>query len=250
MIRSKLGLLGLCAVVLGVVTMSAGSAQGALSWLVLDGSGANPKELKALLIAESDSADLTLLFKLLGKKFALTCTNLEFGGVNLEAGGKLTEGGKNVYTGCEAYGKGTLEEPLGCKVHSAGSAAGRLETAELKGGLTGGGSEVLLKIEPKTAGNPFATFLTEECVIPESNSLRGVIYLKDCEALKDKEGKELPCDQNTLVHAVRHLVESAPLTSLYVGTDNAEHLETSIDGSAWVKLGGAHNGLKWSAMDA
>jgi hypothetical protein len=67
MIHSKLGLLGLCAVALGVVTMSAGSAQAALAWLVLDGSGSNPKELKASLLSKTDSADLTLLTKLLGK---------------------------------------------------------------------------------------------------------------------------------------------------------------------------------------
>jgi hypothetical protein len=232
MIRSKLGL---CAVVLGVMAMSAGSAQAALSWLVLDSNGANPKELKASLVGEKDSADITLLSKLLGKKFTITCNNLEFEGVSLEVGGKLSEGSKMVYTGCELYNKGTLEEPLGCHLKSAGQPVGTITTHELKGELVSGGSEV--RIEPKTAGGPFTTMLTEECALPESNPIRGVLYLKDCE-------------KAMLVHAVKHLIEQGPLTAMWVGSHTAEHLEISIDGSVWLKLSGAHAGLKWAAMEA
>ena len=46
MTRTKLGLMGLCAVVVGLMAMSASSAQAALSWLVLNSAGTeqNSKE--------------------------------------------------------------------------------------------------------------------------------------------------------------------------------------------------------------
>jgi hypothetical protein len=242
MTRSRLGLLGLCAVILGVTAISAGSAQAALSWLVLNAAGTTATELKAALVAEKDSQHISLLTKQLNYRAAITCTNLELVGFNLEAGGKLTEGGKIKFTGCEAFAKGILEEPMGCHIKSSGAAAGTIVTNELKGELVlhtlaAGGTEVLTKIEPKTAGGPILNFLTEECILPETNPVRGVLFLKDCEKL-------------ITTHAVKHLFEQGPLTSLYVGSHTVEHLETSIDGSIWLKLGGAHTGLKWSAMDA
>jgi hypothetical protein len=36
---------------------------------------------------------------------------------------------------------------------------------------------------------------------------------------------------------------------LWLGADNAEHLQTSIDGSAWIFLGSEHLGSLWGAMD-
>jgi hypothetical protein len=246
MIRTKLGLLGLCAVVFGVMAMSASSAQAALSWLVLNSANNEAKELKAELIGEKDSADLTLLAKTLGLPLIMTCTNVALKGVNLESGGTLTTGGKVVFTGCETYESGTLTSPLECHVHTGTGAArtpdGTIETNELKGGLvlhtlTGGGSEVLTRIEPKTAGGPFVTILTEKCSWPTTNTISGVLFLKDCEKL-------------ATTHAVKHLLTQGPLTSLVYGAHSVEHLETSLDGSIWVKLGGVHASLKWAAMDA
>lgn len=132
--------------------------------------------------------------------------------------------------------QGTLEEPLGCKVKSAGQAIGTIQTSELKGELVlhelaGGGTELLTKITPKT-GETLGTFLTEECVLPESSPVKGLIYLKDGE-------------KNAEAHLAKRLIELGPLTSLNVGSHTAEHLETSIDGSVWVSLGGAQKGFKW-----
>src|ERR1700710_1656691 len=232
MIRPKLGVLGLCVIVLGLIAIPANSAQAALSWLVLNSPGTTATELKAELIGEKDSADLSLLKKLLGIKGAITCTNIELLGANLETGGTLTNGFKAKFTGCEAYGKGTLEDPLKCKVHSAGQAVGTILTNELKGELVlheikAGVKEVLAKIEAKTAGGALATILTEGCALPESTPVKGVVFLKDCE-------------KTATTHLVKHLIEQGSLTSLFVGTDTVEHLETSLDGSAWVKLGGPH----------
>src|ERR1700709_1773405 len=240
MIRTKLGLLGLCAVVFGVMAMSATSAQAALSWLVLNSAGTEAKELKAELLGEKDTAHISLSTKEVGIKFVVTCTNFALVGVNLEAGGTLSNAGKFKVQGCEAYETAPLTGGLVCHVHSAGQAAGVVLTAAGKGilalhTLTGGGTEVLTKLEP-SVGTTFATFLTEKCVVPETNPVNGVLYLKDCE-------------KKALTHEVKHLVEQGPLTSLFVGSDTAEHLETSLSGSGWVKLGGAHAGLKFAAMD-
>jgi len=238
MLRSKLGLLGMCAVVFGVMALAASAAQASLfEWLILNASHTTATELKAELVGEKDSADITLLTKEVGIKFAVTCTNFELVGVNLEKEGTLTEGGKVKFTGCEAYGKGTLEEPLGCSVHSTGQPAKTVVSNEGKGGLvlheiSAGVTELVTKLEPKTGEN-FASFLTEGCVIPESNPVRGKLFLKDCELKAE-------------VHLVKHLIEQGPLTSLFVGSDTAEHLETSLDGSVWVKLGGPHVTLEWA----
>jgi hypothetical protein len=238
---SKRYLFGFCAVIVGVISLLASTAQAALSWLILNSAGTTATELKAELVAEKDTSDITLLTKELGLKIAITCTNIELPGFNLEVSGKLTEGGKIKLTGCEAYGKGTLEEALGCHIHSTGQPSGTILSNELKGELVshevkGGGRRRLWRIIARILGALFNA-LSEECAIPESNAISGELFLQDCEA------KEV-------THAVKHLLEQGPLTSLFVGKDTAEHLETSLDGSFWVKLGGAHAGLKWSAMEA
>ena len=246
MLRSKLGLLGLCAVVFGVMAMSASSAQAALSWLILDSSEKNPTELKAELVGKPDSLYLQLLTRLLnGLRIEITCHNFSFNNVNLEAGGTLTTGGKVRFEECEVWSLNAttlaLENLLECHPHSAGAGEGVIETNKGKGKLVlhtlaGGGSEVLTEIAPEV-GTTFATILTEGCALPEENPVNGVIFLKDC------LGK-------SVTHEVEHLVQLGPLTSLWVGKDTVEHLETTIHGSIWVRLGGSHLGLKWAAMDA
>jgi hypothetical protein len=74
--------------------------------------------------------------------------------------------------------------------------------------------------------------LGEECSIGENLPIFGKLTLWDCL----EEGK------GALKHAETHLVtEFKPLTKLYVISDTAEHLETSLDGSANVKLASAKN---------
>jgi len=238
MIRSRVGKLGLCAIVLGVMAVSASSAQ-ALSWLILNATQTTATELKAALVMETDSTDLTLSTKEVGIRFVVTCTNTEAIGINLEVGGKLTEGGKIKFTGCEAYETAPLTGALSCHIHSAGQPAGTVLTAEGKGELVlheikAGEKEVLVKIEPKT-GTTLASFLTEKCVVPETNPVNGKLFLRDCE-------------KAATVHQNRHLIEQGPLTSLFVGADTAEHLETSLSGSVWWRLGAAHLGLHFGAM--
>ena len=249
--RTKLGLLGLCAISLSVIAVSAGSAQATFSWLVLNapktvatevvltqGGGTN---LLAALAGEKDSLHLSLLTELVGLKIAITCHEFSLVNANLEAHGKLSLF-KIRLTGCDAYeNNGTsLGSNLGCRVSSPGAPDGTIETNELKGELVlhtlaGGGSEVLWKLEPK--GENFLTLRLEECALTEVNVLRGVVFHKDC------------LGQAT-THAEKHLLEQGPLTALYFGAHSAKKLEvTKVDGSVWVKLAGAHAGLEWSGMD-
>src|SRR6476469_5341763 len=241
MIRTKLGLLGLCAVVLGMMAISASSAQGAtLSWLILNASKTVATELKAELSGKTDSAHLTLDAEVAGLKVALTCTAFTFKGTFLEAGGKVAEGGKMVYTGCKVYKTAPLTEEYKCTVKSSGTAAGTVETNEGKGALALVEGEVQMKIEPTTGptGN-FATLRFEgaECPLPELNQFHGTIYLKDCQGALTK-------------HALEHLVEASASTLLYIGGHSTKQLEvTKMLGSFWLRLVGAHAGLDWAALD-
>jgi hypothetical protein len=245
MIRTKLGLLGLCAVVLGMMAMSASSAQASLfKWLILNAAKTEAKELLALVVGEKDSPHITLLTKLLGSKFSITCTNFELIKIHLSPLGTLSEGGKVKFTNCEAYQSGTLTTALGCKVHSAGQPVGTIETSETKAGLllheyAVGQTELVAKVEPKI-GETLATILTEECVLPESNPVRGKLFYQDCSLEAE-------------VHKEKHLIIQNSLTKLWFGSHTAEHLETSLDGSSWVKLGsspstGEHAGREWAGI--
>jgi len=228
--------------------MPASAVQGAtLTWLVLDKNNANPTELKALLASEKDSAHLTLDGEVGNLKIAVTCTDPTFKGIYLEAKGKLTEGGKAIFTGCKVYKKAPLTEEYKCTVKSPSAATGTIETGELKGELVLIESELQAKIEAKTGltGN-LATLRFEgsECVLTELNQIHGDVYIKDCEGF-------------ARTHKPKHLIESnGNSTNLYIGGHSAKQLEvTKILGSAWVKLandgiGSNHLELDWSGMDA
>jgi hypothetical protein len=259
MIRSKLGLLGLCAMVLGVMAISASGAQAAGSWLVLNAAENAETEVKvvegkvnllAALTGEIDTPEPKLLTHLVSLTVTVTCTNFTTSGISLEPEGKLSEGGRVVFTGCSVVAKDSKGVESGeCSVKSPEKPVGTIESEEGKGELVlhelaGGAKDVLTKIEPKTAGGAFATLKfapkteTSTCLLPASNPVKGVLYVKDCAV--GGNGAE--------TFAVKHLIEQGPLTSLVVGAHSVEHLETSIDGSAWVKLTGAHENLKWRAM--
>jgi hypothetical protein len=246
MIRTKLGLLGLCAAALGMMAMSANSAQASLyKWLILNAAHTTATELKAALVGEAES-DLTLVTHLLGRLFWVTCTGFKLENVNLEALGTLTTGGQVLFTECEAYGTGPLTEPLFCNVHSPGTppSSKTIKTNKEKGALLlheyeAGKTELVAKLEPEV-GQALGTIFTEECIMPESNPVRGQLFIKD--GLKQAE-----------VHKVSHLVETLKtLTKLWVGVHSEEHLKTEIEGSAWVGLAnsasGEHSGLDWAGI--
>ncbi len=241
MIRSRLGLLGICAMVLGLMAFSAGSAQAA-KWLIGTKTG---EELKAELQGEIENADAALLSKILGIKVRILCTAGTLVGVSLEGAGKLTTGGKVQFTGCKTFltpsGKAE-EENKSCEPRTIGTALGTVETNKGKGQLvlheaTAG----LTVVEPET-GTAFATLeMSSTCPIGERIPVNGKLFLKDCTtAVCEFSGLE------TL--KATHLIAQGPLTQLWVLNKNAEHLETSIDGSARIWLAGVHLGMSWSGM--
>jgi hypothetical protein len=247
--RTKLGLLGLCAVVVGIMSMSASAAQGAFSWLVLNSAGTVATEVKLVegkvnLLAElegqKDSEHLTLDGEIANLHVAITCTNFTLSKVHLAEAGKLTPG-KVVFTGCGVYHKAPLTEPFKeCEVKTAGTAFGTIETAEGKGELVLIGTKLLTKIEP--LAGPTGTFASlqfnEACVLTSPSLVHGTLYLEDCEGLATS-------------HLVKHLVQADQTNSaLYIGGHSAKQLlETKLLGSGWILLKGAHVGLKWAAMD-
>jgi hypothetical protein len=256
MILSKLGLLGLCAMVLAVMAISASGAQAAKSWLVLNAAGTVETEVKlvggavnllAPVTGEIDTPEPKLLTHLVGTFVTVTCKKFTTSGIFLEPEAKLSPGFKIVFEECTVVVKDSMGNTLApCTVKTAGQPTGTIVTEELKGEavlheLEAAQKDVLTKIEPNTAGGPIVTLRFEgsECLLPLSNKVTGFLYLKDCKA-GGKGAEEF---------AEKHLIEQGPLTSLSVGADTKEHLETSIDGSAWFKLAGAHEKLKWRAME-
>jgi hypothetical protein len=247
MISTKLGLLGLCAAVVGMISVSSGAAQGAtLSWLILDEKKVVATELKAELSTAFDSQHLVLHVKIDGMTGAITCRIMSLSLVSLELKGKLNDGGRATFIECGVYKKVPLSEPFPCTVKSPGAPVGRIETGELKGELVlhtlaSGGQQVLAKVQSKAGleGN-LATIRFEGagCPLPESIVLHGTLYLKDFH-------------NQATVHKAEHLVEQGPLTSLYLGGHSADQLAiTKILGSAWIRLAaGDHADLEWSAMD-
>src|SRR6476469_5772690 len=143
MIRTKLGLLGLCAVVVGMMAMSAGAAQGAVSWLVLNAAKTVSTNLKAELTGKVDTEHLELVGEVVGLPIVVTCTNFTLNGVSLEVPDALTTGGKVVFTGCKVYKEKLLKNEYLCTVKSAGAAVGTVESGKGKGLVELVGSEIL-----------------------------------------------------------------------------------------------------------
>ena len=95
MTRSRMGLLGLCVVVLGLMAFTAGPASAA-EWLILnsDGSTVNTAaKLPATVVGDfEEKTDGTLLTRLVGIELNLLCTKFTLTGAKLESGGKVTAG--------------------------------------------------------------------------------------------------------------------------------------------------------------
>jgi hypothetical protein len=249
MIRSKLGLLGLCAVVFGVMAFSAGSAQAeviknekgeviaAAKWLILNSAGVvkTGTELPALIqITELEGKTASLLTTVLGIAVEILCTSASFEeNVQLIADGSLSHG-RVVFHGCITKLNGVQNNK--CVPKAGGAEPGLLLSNKGKGLIVLHNGGELTRIEP-LEGETFATLnMGAECPIGELIPVRGKLYLED--------------GQNAfLTHQVTHLVKEGPLTDLWVLNKTAEHKAT-IDGSAIVALTGAHEKLLWSGDPA
>jgi hypothetical protein len=229
----------------GVMAVSASGAQAAANWLILMSNGEvlTGAQLPATIQGELENNKGALHTKILGLNIEIRCTAGTLIGAELIGEGKVKAGARVQFTGCKTYELGTenlIEEE--CEPFSPGTAAGTVRTEAghaviVLHELTGGVKDELTQIIPDV-GTKFAEIeYGPNCVLPEKVPVFGQLFLKDC------EGK-------FLVHQVKHLVEQGPLTSLYVITDTAEHLQTSVVGSAWVFLSGVHSGLSWAGDPA
>jgi hypothetical protein len=234
MLRSKLGLLSLCALALGLMAFA--SSASAAEWLILTENEKHElfvktaTELNASVVGELEGTG-KLLTKLVSIPITIGCTGATLTETKLIGGGKLSTGGSVTFSSC------TVETPSTCQVKSKGAAIGTIASTKGKGVLESNGET---KIEPETAGGPFAEliFSGASCTLPTEvvEKVSGVLWIKDCEGKVE-------------THLEKHLIveSTAHGHTLFIGSDTAEHLETSLDGSAWVKLSGAHAGLKWGA---
>ena len=235
---TKLTLLGLCALVLGLTAFgtSAAQAEPGNAWVILNPEKTLVKKpLLPVLNAEIEKEGLLLATVLNGTvQLIIHCSAAQLIEVHLLEEGQLSHG-KVKFSGCKVLINGTAAPE--CEVHSKGAAVGTVETEKGKGLLAlhelkpSGQKDLVTVIEP-LEGTTFVTLLMgEECVVGEEVPIEGKLVIKDCE-LKATE------------HLVTHLIEEEPtLTLLHVLDD----LNAKIDGSALVFLTGEHKGLKWAA---
>jgi hypothetical protein len=216
----------LSSVILFMICTAQANASG--QWLVLDQNEGvhDAASLLAAIAGEIEGEEASLLSKVLGISVKKLCTAATLVGFHLEKEGKLTNGGKVVFTGCSLDLNGSANES--CAPHSAGAPIGTVETSSLKGLLAGSN----IRIEPSEGTTFVNVNMGEECPIGENIPVRGTIVFKDCEDALE-------------VHQVEHLIEEDVSTELWVLNNTPEHKMT-IDGSALGFLEGEHEGLEWS----
>jgi hypothetical protein len=240
MIRSRFGLLSLCAVVFSVMVFgtSDAHAEAGAKWLILDANGTVLTNLEATLglqaevkwIMHTEIAGLDVLF---------LCETITAVGAVLKANGSIGSGAKVRFSNCTTDLNGKPD--IFCEPNNEGKEPGVIATKAAHGllilhKLASGTVDDLVSLLPDV-GETFATIeMSEECPIGEKVPVIGKATLKDCEAL-------------SLTHLVKHLVEIGPLTELWTISKTAEHVATTL-GSAWASLAGAHAGLKFSGDPA
>jgi hypothetical protein len=215
--------------------VSSAQAEPTAKWLILTSGGVvkTGAELPSQVIGEIENKDGSLLTKVIGLSVRVLCETMTLEGLKLEKEGSLTKGFTALFGGCETFINGKLE--AACEPFSAGEPLRSIKTNKLKGlaVLIGGAKRVL--IEPEVAGASLVLIqFHEECVLPDL-TIFGKLYIKDCKG-----------DAAFSEHLVKHLIEEDTVNSrMWVISDTAEHLETSLDGSAEVFLTGPHTGLRW-----
>jgi hypothetical protein len=241
MIRSRFSLLGVLVAAIGLMAISASSAQAEGRWLVLTGVGSNlftDAEIEAnkeKLTGEIENGTAALLTEVLGLKIDILCTAGELIDALLGAGGTVKAGARVKFTGCKVLSGGTnglLKEEAKCKPHTAGAAVGTIETepghAALKLHKLADGTlhDTALILPDNVAERFVAIEMAEGCSLPETTEIFGLFSVWDCVS-----------NSAWLTHNTVHLItEFKPLTHLWVISDTTEHLNTSIDGSANIRL--------------
>jgi len=263
MTRTKLGLLGLCAMVFALMAFGAtgAHAEKGAKWLILNAKGElkTGAELNAPINLRTDTTGI-LHSEILKIKTLFLCTTIEALNAKLLAEGAI---GNTLSENPETkllLGLGSRVRFSGCTTDLNGAAAPECTPKDTTPELGGEGiiltklghallklheladktKDDILKILPDT-GETFATIqLPAACPIGTSVPVIGSLALKDCENL-------------ALTHLIEHLAEAfTPLTELWTISKTEEH-KASLLGSAWAFLTGElnnHKGLKWSGDPA
>jgi hypothetical protein len=232
--NSRLGLklLGLCALVLGVMSLGASAAQASGTWNYINAK-AELKELPEETIGGTLENNHSVLHtKIAGVSVLFLCTEFTVKEGKLKPGGTVL--GSLVFHGCRTELNGVVSAaclPVAKKVNKD-----LIETLTAKGLQALHNGEPIVIFEPDTGSNAFAHVeLGEECSIGEDVLIGGKFAIKDCLG-KYKE------------HRVNHLIEEFPaLTELWAISNTPEHKATIL-GSAEVFLTGANKGLKWAGL--
>jgi hypothetical protein len=255
MTRTKLGLLGFCAMMFGLMAFSATGAQAEVGakWLLAEKVGTNlipflpaTVNLKVDKDASGNNIPFVLHSEILKIKTLFKCTEIKAVKAVLLAEGNIGEGvgavkgSKILFNNCVTELNGAVATE--CKPETEG-VSGEIVTNPGHGEivlheLTGGVKDDLTEIIPDTGLN--TTFVTIKlpvaCPIGTSVPVIGKFFLKDCKDL-------------ALTHLVEHLVEEGPLSELFTISKTTEHAAKLL-GSAWAFLTGEHEGLKWSGDPA
>jgi len=252
MTRTKLGLLGLCAMMLSLFAFSAcAQAETGAKWLILDANGllleiAEPvggDKIGSATVNLRKDTNGVLHTKILGFEVLFECKVLTAENGKLIPNGSIATGGRIKFSECETFLNGVLSKE--CEPKSGG-VPGVIKT-ELGHGLlvlhklAGGEVDDLVNILPDNVGGvPSKKFATIEletgCPIGTKVPVLGKLFLKDCEKL-------------ALMHLIEHLVEVGPLTELWTIAETAGH-EATLLGSAWAFLTGTDVEKKWSGDPA
>jgi len=239
MIRSRFGLLGLCAVLLGIMAFGASAAQaevGSHFWIEnTEGKEVDTGTLHATIKLKKDTT-YVLHSKILGIAVLFLCSELEAQNATLEGEGSISKGGKVLFTGCTTDLNGSVSALCEPKDTTLG-VAGTILTQSLHSlVILGEASETILNILPDE-GEIFANIeMGSKCPIGTKVPVIGKIALNDC------EGK-------AKIFAIEHLVEATKdkFTQLWTISKTVEH-EATLLGSAWAFLGGAHAGRPFRAV--
>jgi hypothetical protein len=239
MIRTRIGLLGLCAMMLGVMAFSASAAQAEPGAFWLVNKAKLPEALLPTIAATLENSMGTLLGELVGIKFHILCTGAELKEFHLVAPAGALGFGR--FTGCTALklnAAGGTEPLLECRITETalGGTVGAIITSKIKGLIVLHEGEGAVKFEPEAGVTLAIIHFEEGCLIGESFKIGGVFAAKDCQ-------KAFLTDQ------VTHLFEELKaLTSLFLN-GNKEKVVTT-DGSANATLSGAHAGQTFAGHPA
>jgi hypothetical protein len=254
MTRTRLGLLGLCAMVFGLMAFSttAAHAEVGAKWLLAEKAPGtalipfNPETLKVGIGLERDAPKgeeypYVLHTEILKIKVLFLCKDLKVAGSPVLTTNGGISSGKVLFSGCLTDLNGVKNSnctPKDAEEATEGTILTKPLHALLELHKLATSTDDILKLLPDEVGGPFAVIeMGEACAIGKKVPVIGKLALEDCEGL-------------ALTHLVKHLVQPfTALTSLFTISETAEHAATLL-GSAFGFLTGEHVGLKFSGDPA